>query len=76
MQRASSETIVLDAERRFEPSISWPQLSALPAELWRPPEQLVLPVFGLQEAKKRVLIVLGLLETEQLFLHILGFLEA
>ena len=36
MQRASSETIVLDAERSFEPAISRPQLSALPAELWRP----------------------------------------
>ena len=36
MQRASSETIVLDAERSFEPAISRPQLSALPAELWHP----------------------------------------
>ena len=36
MQRASSETIVLDAERSFEPAISRPQLSALPAEQWRP----------------------------------------
>ena len=36
MQRASSETIVLDAERSFELAISRPQLSALPAELWRP----------------------------------------
>ena len=33
MQRASSETIVLDAERSFEPAISRPQLSTLPAEL-------------------------------------------
>ena len=36
MQRASSETIVLDAERSFEPAISRPQLSALTAELWSP----------------------------------------
>ena len=33
MQRASSETLVLDAERSFEPAISRPQLSALPTEL-------------------------------------------
>ena len=36
MQRASSETLVLDAERSFEPAISRLQLSALPAELWLP----------------------------------------
>ena len=36
MQRASSETLVMDAERNFEPTISRSQLSALPAELWRP----------------------------------------
>ena len=35
MQRACSETMVLDAERSFEPAISRSQLSALPAELWR-----------------------------------------
>ena len=36
MQRASFETIVLDAERSFKPAISRPQLSDLPVELWRP----------------------------------------
>ena len=36
MQRASSETIVMDAERSFETAFSWPQKSALSAELWRP----------------------------------------
>ena len=36
MQRASFETIVLNAERSFEPAISRPQLSALLAELWHP----------------------------------------
>ena len=40
MQRASSETIVLDAEHSSEPAISRPQLSALPAELWRPTASL------------------------------------
>ena len=33
MERASSEIIVMDTERGFEPAISRPQLSALPAEL-------------------------------------------
>ena len=36
MQRVSSDTIVFNAERSFEPAISRPQLSALLAELWHP----------------------------------------
>ena len=41
MQRASFETIVLNAERSFEPAISRTQLSELPAELWRPDIDIV-----------------------------------
>ena len=36
MQRASSESLVADAELSIEPAISRPQLSALLAELWHP----------------------------------------